>query len=800
MMLTALCFLHARAQVLTVIDKTTQEQIPGVVIQSKNIGTPIFTNAKGKADITALRGEDSILISFSNYKIQRRSFAQLESSKFIIELEELNIHLSEIVVSANRWEEDKTETPNRIEDLSRKDIAFQNPQTTADALETSGYVFVQKSQMAGGSPSLRGFATNRVLLVVDGVRMNNAIFRSGNLQNVISIDANALENAEVLFGPGAVMYGSDAIGGVMDFHTLKPKFTDSFGKTLFTGGAMGRYSTANNEKTAHVDFNIGTEKWSFLTSISYADYGDLRAGSVGNRYFMRPSYQKTFHGKDSTVANTDSSLQVNSAFSQLNLMQKIHFKPNAHWQIEYDFHYSASSNSPRYDRLVLDANEDGILDNAEWYYGPQKWMMNRLGIKNSAKTKLCDQLRIGLAHQQNEESRHDRRFNNKQIRNQFEKVNAVSFNIDMDKKTSEKFTLFYGVEAVYNKIGSKAYRRHIVTNVETPTTTRYPNASTWQAYGAYANAKYKVNPKLIVNAGMRYSYYSIEADFDTTLFPFPFVSAKNNKGAFNGSLGIVLNPVRSFQVYINASTGFRAPNMDDLGKVFESQPGSVVVPNANLKPEYAYNAELGFVKSFGNFLKIDAAAYYTILKNALARRNFQYNGLDSIMYDGELSRVLAIQNITQAYVYGLQAGVEINFGYGIGLKSTISYQKGEEQSEDSLIYYPKPHVAPLFGGTHLTYTARKIKLDLYMLYNSKMEYEDLPMVDRTDNVSFAKTSNGLPFVPCWYTINFKASYFVSKYFNVNAGVENITDQLYRTYSSGISAPGRNFIISLRAKF
>src|SRR5690606_37695488 len=124
------------------------------------------------------------------------------------------------------------EIPNRVHPITRREIALQNPQTAADVLESGGYVFVQKSQLAGGSPILRGFATNRVMLVVDGVRMNNAIFRGGNVQNVIALDAHALESAEVLFGPGAVMYGSDAIGGVMDFHTLRPRYADSAGKTI----------------------------------------------------------------------------------------------------------------------------------------------------------------------------------------------------------------------------------------------------------------------------------------------------------------------------------------------------------------------------------------------------------------------------------------------------------------------------------------------------------------------------------------------------------------------------------------
>lgn len=793
--------LNITAQTITIIDKTTRETIPGVIVFSNQPKLSLQANNKGQVDISSFKLADTIFFKIVGYSTLASNYNEIESKKFKIELSEMTISLGAITISSNRWEEDKIETPNRIEKITKKNIAFQNSQTSADVLESSGYVFIQKSQLAGGSPNLRGFATNRVMIVVDGIRMNNAIFRSGNLQNVISIDASSIESTEILFGPGAVMYGSDAIGGVMDFHTLKPKTTtDSTGKTLFTGSAFGRYSSANTEKTGHLDFNIGLKKWAFLTSVTYSDYDDLRTGTYGNSYFLRPSYVETIDGKDSMFVNNDSTLQVGSAFSQLNLMQKILFQPTKNFEIEYAFHYSATSNAPRYDRLYLDANSDGELDNAEWYYGPQKWMMNRLGLISTKKTKVYDQFRFTVATQNYEESRHDRKFKNKRLRNQTETVDAYSLNVDFDKKLEEKATLFYGLEGVYNLVGSKANRVHIETLVEEPVNTRYPDGSTWQAYGAYLNLKYKLHAKWIANIGARYTQYMITADFDTTLFPFPFTHAENRNGALNGSLGIVFNPNSTWQLYLNGSTGFRAPNIDDMGKVFDSQPGTVVVANANLKPEYAYNAEIGTAKTVGPFLKVDVAGYYTLLKDAMARAAFEYNGLDSIMYDGQLSQVMAIQNITQAYVYGIQGGLEISFGKGVSLKSSISYQKGEEQSEDSLIYFPKPHVAPLFGNTHLTYVRKKLKLDLYAQYNSKMDYKDLPLVDRTDNAPYAKDANGLPFVPGWYTINFKVAFYMNKYVSLNGGIENITDQLYRSYSSGISSPGRNFIISLKAQF
>jgi hemoglobin/transferrin/lactoferrin receptor protein len=788
--------LCVHAQTVTISDQITQERLIGAWVSDGHLN--IESNAKGQVDISQLKG-DSLFVSLGGYESIRTTRAALTGENPTIVLKQSDVTLETVVISPNRWEEGQITNPSRVQGIKMRDVAFQNPQTTADLLGGSGYVFIQKSQQAGGSPMLRGFATNRVMLVVDGVRMNNAIFRSGNLQNVISLDANDLESAEVLFGPGAVMYGSDAIGGVMDFHTLKAKFSDD-GKLRFDGSAFGRFSSANLEKTGHVDLNFGLKKLAFATSLTVADYDDLRTGSHGNAYFLRPTYQATINGVDSTLVNPDPQKQVHSGFGQLNFMQKIRFKPVEHLDIEYGFHYSATTNAPRYDRLTLDANGDSILDNAEWYYGPQKWMMNRLGLTLSKGNKVFDRFRVVAAMQNYEESRHDRRTNATRLRNQTESVTAVSLNLDFDKKLGQRMALYYGAEGIYNQVGSVANRIDIVTGEATTTNTRYPDGSTWQAYGLYGNLKVNLSSKFTLNTGLRYSMYRIAADFDTSAFPFPFVHAENNKGAFNGNLGLVFSPDNRFQAYINASTGFRAPNIDDMGKVFESEPGSVVVPNADLRPEYAYNAEVGAAKAFGNFLKLDASLFYTYLDNALARRPFTFNGQDSIFFDGTISQVQAIQNITNAYVYGVQAGVDVDFGKGIGLKSTLSFQQGEEQSEDSLIYYPLATAAPLYGSTRVFYQRKALRFEVYAVYNAKMDFEDLSLGDRNDDAPFAKGADGKPFVPGWMTLNFKAAWFINRHIVLNGGVENITDQLYRPFGSGISAPGRNFIVAVKVRW
>src|SRR5690606_12785909 len=221
-------------------------------------------------------------------------------------------------------------------------VQFQNPQTAADLLGVSGKVFIQKSQQGGGSPMIRGFATNRLLYMVDGVRMNTAIFRAGNIQNVINLDPFAVENTEVLFGPGSVVYGSDAIGGVMSFQTLTPQLSDS-SEPLISGKAVTRFSSANKENTGHFDVHVGWKKWAIATSFSSWDFDHLRQGSKGPDEYIKNIYVQRQNSTDVVITQDDPLLQIPSAYSQINLMQKIRFKPNEDWDVQYGFHLSETS-------------------------------------------------------------------------------------------------------------------------------------------------------------------------------------------------------------------------------------------------------------------------------------------------------------------------------------------------------------------------------------------------------------------------------------------------------------------------
>ncbi len=707
-----------------------------------------------------------------------------------------NISLNEILISASRWDEEKKDVPQKITVIRPAEIFFQNPQTAADLLGTTGQVFVQKSQLGGGSPMIRGFSANRVLIVVDGIRMNNAIFRAGNLQNVISVDPFTLERAEVIFGPGSVIYGSDAIGGVMDFMTLLPKLSLS-DNIYYNVNAAGRFSSANEEKTGHVDVNIGLKNWGFLTSYTYSTFGDLKMGSNGPEEYKRLEYAEVINGIDSAIANPDPLVQVPSGYDQTSFMQKIRFMPDENWDINYAFHYSATSDYPRYDRLI--EYRSGALRSAVWYYGPQKWIMNSLNIKNYSANGLYDKSSYIFAFQKFEESRHDRTFRRTAFNHQTERVDVFSVNLDFSKEIAKDQNLFYGAEVLLNKVNSTGESDNINTGIREPIGTRYPDGSTNNSFAAYLNYKNSLSALTLFQASARYTFITLEAEFDTSFYPFPFTEASLNTGALTGSAGLTYRPQEDWQFNFYLSTGFRAPNIDDIGKVFESEPGAVVVPNPDLKPEYAYSIEGGIIKQFSDIAKFDITGFYTLLDDALVRRPFILNGQDSILYDGDMSGVLAIQNAAKAYAWGIEAGLEIQLPKGFSISSRLNFQQGEEQDETTGEYVPLRHSAPLYFTSHLIYIMERFKADLYLNHSGEISYNDLAPSEQSKPTIYAMDENGNPYSPDWYTINLKAGYQFTDLLYLNAGVENITDQRYRPYSSGIVSPGRNFIFSLRTR-
>ena len=705
------------------------------------------------------------------------------------------INLNEFVISGNKFEENKKNISQPIQVIGQKEIEWTMPQTAAVLLEQSGNVFVQKSQMGGGSPVVRGFEASRVLLVIDGVRMNNAIYRAGHLQNAITVDPNLLDRVEILYGPASTLYGSDALGGVVIFNTKQPMLGLN-GKTKIAANAMTRYSSAYSEYTGHFDFNIGFKKFASLTSVSYSSFGDLRQGNNRNPFYgsfgMRKEYVERINGVDSILQNNDSNIQKQSGYDQIDILQKLLFRQNDHVTHTLNLQYSTSSDIPRYDRLTDVRN--GKLRFAEWYYGPQERLMAAYQLNAKDLSGFFDDIRLGLSHQAIEESRIQRDRGKNERQSRIENVGVTAYNLDA-RKLFGRHELTIGTDGQYNKVRSTAHATDITNGLESPIDTRYPNGGSNMFYGAlYAQHFFKIiENKLVLNDGIRLNYVSLRSRFDdTAFFPFPFREASQSNVAWSGNLGLVYMPAPRWRFALNGSTGFRSPNVDDIAKVFESAGGEqLVVPNPDLKPEYTYNVDLGITYVVTDRVKVEATGFYTWFKNAIVMDRFQLNGQDSVLYGGSMTAVVANQNKARAYLYGFNASITAELLSNVTFYSTINHVYGRyfDQNEQR---FPLDHIPPTFGKTSLRYTPGKFNAEFFVLYNGWKHIEEYNPSGE-DNQQYA-TVHGMP---AWYTLNLRAGYRLNRHFGLEMALENLLDYNYRAFASGISAPGRNFVLTLR---
>ncbi|MBK8951185.1 MAG: TonB-dependent receptor [Chitinophagaceae bacterium] len=562
------------------------------------------------------------------------------------------------------------------------------------------------------------------------------------------------------------------------------------------GSALGRYSSANKEKTGHLDLNLGWKKWSLLSSFSYSSFDDLKMGKNGGQdSYLRPEYVERVNNKDSIIKNSDPRTQRFSGYNQVNFLQKVRFKPNQYWDVLYSFTHAKTGDAPRYDRLIQYRN--GSLRFAEWYYGPMIWNMHSLNVLHSKKTGIYDDVKFIIAYQDYEESRVDRTRNNNSRNKQTELVDAVSINLDATKEPG-KGQLFYGLEYVHNKVGSSGERTNISTDAVASMVSRYPDGSTWSTMGVYGSYKINLHPKVTLSTGLRYSYNSLDATFDTTFIKFPYKEAELRDGALTGNAGLVFRPADGWQLNGNISTGYRMPNVDDIGKLFESVPGNVTVPNPELTPEYAWNFELGVVKSTPNKFRIELNGFHTVLNDAIVLRTATFNGEDSILFNNVLSQVEALQNVAQVTVSGIQVSAEVFFKPGFSLQSHANWISGKETDDTKNEQVSLRHAPPFYGSSALKYRVKKVTAEINAQYNSQIKNENLAPSEQAKTDIYAKDANNRPYSPGWYTLNLKGSYQLSKNLLVTAAWENITNQRYRPYSSGIVASGSNFIFSIRA--
>lgn len=711
-------------------------------------------------------------------------------------------YLSEIVISANKIPEQRRNIAQQIKVVTPAVIRNLNAQTSGDLIQNTGQVALQKSQQGGGSPILRGFEASRVLLMIDGIRMNNLIYRAGHLQNIVTVDNNMLDRAEVLFGPSSTVYGSDALGGVVHFYTRNPELSEEGFKA--SGNAFFRHSTANQENTSHVDVNLGGKRFASLTSLTYSYFDHLTMGkeinpSLGEPFGVRPHYvqRSADNTTDLLMANGDPYKQVQSGYKQWDVLQKFMFRQSDRVRHLVNIQYSNSTDVPRYDRLT-DPQGSGLRF-AEWYYGPQMRFLSAYNLQVDKPGSFADQFSATVSYQKLEESRHDRRFNNNNRNDRVENVDVMAVTLDFSKQLG-KNSLRYGFDSQFNTVKSTAVQTNITTGATVPQSTRYPDGdNTMNMLALYATHTLELSDKWILNDGIRLGMSSLRSTFvDKTFYPFPYDEISQSPTYVTGNAGIIYAPT-SWKFSFMASAGFRVPNIDDMAKVFDSQTGdptttgTLVVPNPDLKPEKTLNADIGVTKFFGDKVRVEGTFFATDFYDAIVVLPSTLNGQPTVVYDGFPANVVSSQNAQKAYILGYSLALRADITEHWVL--TASYNDTRGRVRSTPYETPLDHIPPAFGRLGIQFLSKKFRGEFFTSFNGWKRLEEYSGSGE-DNAQYAPSEG----MPSWYTLNLRLGYEFNPMFTLQAGADNLLDLQYRTFASGINAPGRNLFATLRVKF
>ena len=785
------------------VTKTTSQEIKllnsyGAPLKNKSVlihhhhTDTLKTNRKGIIKINDKTNFDSITVIEHQTTISKKTIIANDKELIIPaykigalpEFETQTINNAHILNSLKEFDH---------ETISNNDILSSDFSTSADILLLTHGVTIQKSQGGGGSPIIRGFEANRILLMVDGVRMNNAIYRSGHIQNSLTIDPFIIEDCNVIYGPSAVSFGSDAIGGVVNYATIKPLVSNSKDSVYEKIRFISRFNHGADELTNHIDFNIGKQKWASFSSITFKQFGDITMGN--NRTHGYQDWGKVYHyvdnqfGFDSLITNFNPNKQVGVGYDQIDLTQKILFKPNRHVEIMLNSQWSSSTKIQRFDQLNNYTSSE-TPQFAQWEYGPQKRWMNSINFNWNKSNLLFDELNGNASYQQVEESRYLRLFNAEIQENNIENIQISGFTINANKFFLDNLTLSYGGELYVNKLNSVGQQKNINTNLISPHFSRYPSGGSNMFMQGYYSMLRLQKEKYSLVSGIRSSINNVFGQFNDSLLTNSFDDINTANQSLNGSIHFSYYPNEKTKYNVAISTGFRTPNIDDLGKVF-IKDFFITVPNNNLIPEYAYNGTIGIIKSlklsnWGN-INIRLTGFGTILDNMITKDDYYLNGSPTLNWNGENYTVIANQNEESGLVYGFNHALDISIN-SFQFQYALNYTKGFITSNLT----PIGHIPPLTGNIYLNYNKNKCSFSLFSFFNGTKKIADFG-TGNVDNPLEA-TPEGYP---SWYTLNAKVSLKINTQIRLAMSVNNLLDVHYKTFASGISAPGRNYCLTIR---
>jgi len=658
---------------------------------------------------------------------------------FLIYLQPTTFTLNnDFVITARRVESTDFDSPEAITVINTLQLEQEMPRSTPEALEGATGVFLQKTNHGGGSPFIRGLTGNQNLMMIDGIRLNNATFRYGPNQYLNTVDQLMVERIEVVRGAGSVLYGSDAMGGVVNVISKSPVYSNKGFKA--GGNVFVKLMSYDMEKTGRAALNLSGEKIAFTGGFTYKDFGDIEAGG-------------------------DIGKQTPTAYQEYSGDAKLKVKLGGNNELIFAYQYDKQSNVPRYDQII-----NGYT---KYHFDPQIRQLAYLRLKTSHQNNWFKQINFTGSFNQSDETRIKQKEGSEKSITENDRVNTFGGSVEVNSYPSENWYFSSGIEFYHDIVHSD---RTVSEGGEiSHERGYYPDGATSSSLALYTSQTLDVNSFSFILGG-RFNGYVIKASDEE------FGDVDVNPNAFVGSLSTIYHWGEHFNVIASIYSAFRAPNINDLSS-FGTFNYGIEVPNPGLNPEKSLNFELGLK---ARYERVSASVFFfhCQLTDLIDRVDAQYNGQDSI--DGE--KVYRKENIASAYVQGFETEVQYSLVSWLSVNGNLTYTYGQNETSDE----PMRRIPPLNGKLGLHYNCK-------CGFWSRLELLSAGDQDRLSNGDIRDSRIPDGGTPGWNVLNLRTGYNW-KWLEVTAGLNNIFDKAYRTHGSGVDGYGRSVWLAVNLKF
>lgn len=651
------------------------------------------------------------------FLINGNLYAQNSDSSFIT--------LDSIVVESRNIKISELANPFIVSSLSAKQIQQNGARTTPEALMGVSGIFLQKTNHGGGSAFIRGLTGNQTLLVIDGIRINNATFRYGPNQYLNTIDMFTLNKINVLKGIGAIEYGSDAMGGVIQMET-KQNAQEHTGKLYISN--TSKFVSKQMESTNRTELQFAQKKWDFIGGLSIKNYGDVWGGKTVGK-------------------------QAPTGYSEMNYDLKAKIKINDRQEITIASQNTAQKNIPIYHKIVLENYKSNQVDK-------QVHNLNYLTYKYKGHNRWISSIIMSASMQRSLEKRSLQKNNTVIVRTENDSIQTTGLTAEILSKPTIFWSINTGFDYYKDRVNS------IATELNTSTSTQILKRGLYPNNAGYNNSSlftiHYINAgKFKLITGVRYNFLKInlkDSDLGTVVLkPSALIS--------NFGLNYQFNKNNAF--FGSFTSGYRAPNIDDLGTLgivdFRYE-----IPSYDLKPEKSLNVEFGY-KYNSSKKSFAISAFNMKLKDIIAR----------VLVDGKVINgynVYNKKNIESSYINGAEISFTQVLHSSFVFQTNATYTYGQNSTKNE----PMRRIPPFFGQNTLSWKRKNIILACRHQFAGQQTR--LAKGDMDDN------RIGIAGTPSWNTLNVDAS-IEMKHIDVQLNLINLLNEKYKTHGSGVYGMG-----------